>query len=105
MMIVWIRRFVITLILLCAGCVTHTPLREGIHFFRIQQFRDAFVRLMPEALHGQPDAQYAIGYMFYYGQGVVENKPKALFWIRLAACQGQLDAAEALKLMGEESVC
>lgn len=101
----WVRRCVLLFVLLPAACVTHSSLREGIHYFRIQHFRDAFIRLMPEARHGHADAQYAVGYMFYYGQGVVENKPKALFWIRLSACQGQLEAIQALKLLQEESMC
>ncbi|MCX7115530.1 MAG: sel1 repeat family protein [Gammaproteobacteria bacterium] len=87
------------------GCVTHLDLREGIHAFRLQNYRDAFVRLVPEAKRGQPDAQYAVGFMYYYGQGVVEDRNKALFWIRLAACQGQLEAVEALKLMQDEAGC
>jgi TPR repeat protein len=54
---------------------------------------------MPEAKKGQPDAQYAIGYMFYYGQGVIENRKKAWVWINRAASAGQPDAVRALMIL------
>ncbi len=104
-MTAWIRYFIFILFLICAGCVTHLDLREGIHAFRLQNYRDAFVRLMPEAQRGQADAQYAIGFMYYYGQGVVEDRSKALLWIHSAACQGQPEAVQALKLMQDEEGC
>lgn len=87
------------IMLYCAGCARDIHLREGIASFRVQNYRDAFVHLMPEARAGKPDAQYAIGYMYYYGQGVVENRKKALHWIKCAAKAGQPDAIEALKLI------
>jgi TPR repeat protein len=84
---------------LLSGCGTFNQvnLNEGIHSFQVQDYRHAFIRLKPAAERGQPDAQYAIGYMYYYGQGVVENHEKALEWIKRAAAAGQPDAIEALK--------
>ncbi|KTC97500.1 Sel-1 protein [Legionella geestiana] len=73
---------------------------EGIASFQRQDYRQAFIRLKPEAKRGQPDAQYAVGYMYYYGQGVVENREKAKYWIIEAASHGQPDAIRAAKLMG-----
>jgi TPR repeat protein len=75
-------------------------LREGIRSFQVQDYRQAFIRLKPEAKKGQPDAQYAVGYMYYYGQGVVENRKKAWYWITSAANAGQSDAQEAVKIFG-----
>lgn len=86
--------------LLLTSCMSGSlNLREGIHSFKVQNYRAAFIRLMPEAKKGQPDAQYAVGYMYYYGQGVIENKEKALYWIRCAAKAGQTDAMAALKIL------
>lgn len=91
--------FLIT-ILFMASCVTGAlNLREGIASFRAQDYRKAFIRLRPEAEKGQPDAQYAIGYMYYYGEGVVENREKAWRWINRAAAAGQPDAIEAVNLL------
>lgn len=81
------------------GCSTVRDynLQEGIRSFRVQDYRHAFIRLKPEAEKGQRDAQYAIGYMYYYGQGVIENRRKACFWITKAAKAGQPEAIVALK--------
>lgn len=104
-MIAWIRCVIFSLCFMCTGCIKHLDLIEGIQAFRLQNYRDAFVRLLPEAKRGQADAQYAVGFMYYYGQGVVEDQEKALFWIRLAACQGQSEAIAALKLIRSEPRC
>jgi TPR repeat protein len=74
-------------------------LKEGIQSFRVQDYRKAFIRLKPEAEKGQRDAQYAVGYMYYYGQGVVESRKKAWFWINQAASLGQPDAVAAVHLL------
>ena len=86
------------------GCATSSlSFREGIRSFQVQDYRQAFIRLKPEAEKGQPDAQYAIGYMYYYGQGVVEDRQKAWYWINCAAKAGQSDAVAALKLLGHNA--
>ena len=85
--------------LLTACLFGNLNLREGIHSFKVQDYRRAFIRLVPEAQKGQPDAQYAVGYMFYYGQGVVENRHRALFWINRAANAGQPDAINAITML------
>ena len=91
--------FICSLCLL-SGCVTSgLNLREGINSFQIQNYRQAFVRLVPEAEKGQPDAQYAVGYLYYYGQGVVEDRKKAWYWINCAAHAGQADALVAVKIL------
>lgn len=74
-------------------------LDEGITCFRVQNYRDAFIHLKPEAENGQPDAQYAVGYMYYYGQGVTENREQAWIWINRAAAAGQPDAIQAIKIL------
>lgn len=79
-------------------------LREGIQSFKAQDYRRAFIRLKPEAEKGQPDAQYAVGYMYYYGQGVVEDRKKAWFWINMAANLGQLDAIAAVQILERGSL-
>lgn len=86
--------------LILSGCVTTgLNLNEGIKSFQVQNYRQAFVLLKPEAEKGQPDAQYAVGYMYYYGQGVVEDRKQAWYWISKAANAGQHDAIEALKIL------
>ena len=79
--------------------INYSNFYEGITHFRAQEYRDAFIRLKPQAEKGQPDAEYAVGYMYYYGQGVVEDREKAWYWITKAAREGQPDAIEAAALL------
>jgi TPR repeat protein len=91
---------VICLSSILLGCVTSDlNVQEGIRSFQVQDYRQAFIRLKPEAEKGRPEAQYAIGYMYYYGQGVVEDRKKAWDWITRAANAGQPNAQEALKIL------
>ncbi|RUR13261.1 tetratricopeptide repeat protein [Legionella sp. km772] len=85
---------------LIGGC-RNVNLTEGIESFRAQDYRRAFIRLKPEAEKGQPDAQYAIGYMYYYGQGVIEDRRKAWFWINKAASLRQKDALAAVQILNQ----
>ena len=94
---------ILILVILLSSCYMQgMNLREGIHSFQVQDYRQAFIRLKPEAEKGQPDAQYAIGYMYYYGQGVVENRRQAWYWITMAAKAGQSDAQAAVKILGKK---
>lgn len=87
-----------------AACIHSTlNLREGIQCFKAQDYRKAFIRLKPEAEKGNPDAQYAVGYMYYYGKGVVEDRKKARFWITCAARAGQPDAIVALGILDRQA--
>lgn len=89
----------LALIIVLSACVNTRNLDEGITEFRAQKYRDAFIHLKPEAEKGQPDAQYAIGFMFYYGQGIMEDRKRALIWISRAASAGQKDAILALEIL------
>ena len=92
--------FIIGFCMLLSGCMTSAyNLSEGIKSFQVQNYRQAFIRLKPEAEKGQADAEYAVGYMYYYGQGVVEDRKKAWYWINCAARAGQLDAIAALEIL------
>ena len=91
----------ICIVSLLTSCVTSgLNLREGIRSFKVQDYRQAFIKLKPEAEKGQADAQYAVGYMYYYGQGVVEDRKRAWHWITCEAKAGQLDAQAAVKILG-----
>lgn len=87
------------IILTETACIYHANFKEGITCFRKQNYRQAFIHLKPEAQKGQPDAQYAVGYMYYYGKGVVEDKKQAWFWINRAAAAGQADAIQAVAIL------
>jgi TPR repeat protein len=90
---------ILCIALLETACLYDLSLREGIASFKAQDYRQAFIRLKPAAERGNRDAQYAVGYMYYYGRGVVENRKKALFWIQHAARAGQLEARKAMTVL------
>lgn len=54
-------------------------------------------QLKPLAKQGYAKAQYALGYFYYYGQGVPVNRKKALVLFRKAADQNEPHAIEALQ--------
>ena len=94
-------RGLLTSVILCmlVACTSSYNLQEGIKSFQVQDFRQAFIRLRPAAEKGSPEAQYAIGYMYYYGQGIIEDRRKAWYWITLAAKNGNTDAQMAMKVL------
>lgn len=55
------------------------------------------------ALKGDADAQYALGFMYYYGKKVDRDMSLAKKWIGRAAAQGQQRAITAMKLLGDKA--
>ena len=92
--------FVCAILMLISACASRpTPLEKGMLCFLRQDFHAAFIRLQPLAFKGDPAAQYAVGYMYFYGQGILENKEQALMWFNLAAKQNYPLAIDALNLI------
>ncbi len=48
---------------------------------------------------GHLQAQYVLGYMYYYGQGVPRNEKEAIRWITTAAARGHAKAKKALEVL------
>lgn len=63
----------------------------------LQKYQCSFGRVEQAARSGDPDAQYALGYLYYYGIGTTQDQQTGLLWIRRAAAQGQSVARDALK--------
>lgn len=63
----------------------------------LQKYQCSFDRIQEAAQSGDPDAEYALGYLYYYGIGTTQNKKTGLMWIERAAAQGQPIARNALK--------
>lgn len=56
-------------------------------------------KIQEAAENGDPDAQYGLGYMYYYGIDTVRDKETAKLWIKRAADQGQPLAQKAISLI------
>jgi len=74
-------------------------LAEGKRAFQRGYYKAAMHILLPLACDGIAEAQYAVGYMHYYGYGVIEDKPVGFFWIDRAARLGYPPATEAVKMI------
>lgn len=64
-----------------------------------EDFETAAQQLQKLSEQGNPDAQYALGYMYYYGKGVPESTIMAKYWIAQSARAGNPSAVEALNLL------
>ncbi|SFH39247.1 tetratricopeptide repeat protein [Modicisalibacter xianhensis] len=62
------------------------------------KYAEAFQQVEEEARQGVPQAQYSLGRMYAFGQGVEKNMVTAVKWYRKAADQG---LAEAQYHLGE----
>jgi len=65
--------------------------------FIAQDYQRTLALVEPEALKGTAWAQYTLGYMYYYGRGIILDRGRAYEWIKLAAGQGYVPAKEALR--------
>ena len=57
-----------------------------------RDYATALREFRPLAVHGDGIAQYSIGVMYYYGQGVPQDYTEALKWYRKAAERGDAKA-------------
>jgi len=63
----------------------------------------AYSRLEHRARLGDTSAQYAVGYMNYYGLGVSEDRDLALNWFKLSAKYGYQPARQALRILTHDA--
>jgi TPR repeat protein len=74
-------------------------LASGKRAFQQGHYKTAMYILLPLACDGIAEAQYAVGYMHYYGYGVIEDKQVGCIWIERAAHLGYPPAVEAIKMI------
>ena len=100
------KRFVyllfISLFTLLSACTDlNKQYTWGKENFQSQNYQQSFKNLEPVALEGNRDAQYAVGYMYFYGLGTIEDRTAALYWVERAATQDQTQAQTALKIIAK----
>lgn len=74
-----------------------SELQQGEHYFNTGFYKHALRTLLPLACDGVAQAQYAVGYMYYYGYGVTQDTDVGRIWIERAAIQNYQPAKIALK--------
>lgn len=89
------------------GCSSNkakeTPLSQAETAYAAGQYEKAAVQLLPLAKAGDPQAQYTLGYMYYYGQGVKRDRTQGYFWMQQSAKAGNKSALRALELLNQEN--
>jgi TPR repeat protein len=79
-----------------------SELQQGKRNFEQGYYRRAMSDLLPLACDGVPEAQYAVGYMYYYGYGVAQDTEVGYFWIKRSADQHYAPAVQALNVIEQE---
>ena len=92
-----------------AGCVsgsanTHSEgkapnqsaLAQGVNAAQSGDYATALAELTPLAAHGNAIAQYNLGRMYYFGQGVPRDLDQAISLFRESAAQGNSDGENNL---------
>ena len=59
-----------------------TKLDQAQKYYKNKDFKESSKILKNLAEQGNANAQYSLGYMYYYGQGIKRNKKIAAHWIR-----------------------
>lgn len=79
---------------------------EGVAAYERGDYETAFREFLPLAEQGDADAQFSLGFMYYFGDrqsfdpgAIPLDDAEAAKWMRLAAQQGQADAQAYLGLM------
>lgn len=95
-------------ILLQSCCFTGNhyshDLEAGKSRFEDGEYDESFRRLYPIAYNGDPQAEYAIGYMYYYGYGVPRDSDAGIYWMDKAAMQGYRPAIRAMNIIHERTL-
>jgi septal ring-binding cell division protein DamX len=94
------------IMLLLQGCAT-TPSPPPSDEARTQakiayllsDYQRTLTIVLPRAEAGEPWAQYTLGYMYYYGNGVRQDRQTAKRWIESAAAKGYAPAQQAMQLI------
>jgi TPR repeat protein len=81
---------------------TTSQLEQGKRLFQDGFYKRAMEQLLPIAAEGNMEAQYAVGYMYYYGFGAAQDTESGNFWIRRSADQNFGPAIKALAIMQQE---
>ena len=91
---------------LLAGCASTDSNSDAIAQaktnFAQQNYQLAFKQIQAPANQGDPEAQYALGYMYYYGKGTAMNRSLGKEWIKKAADNGDSNAQQAYQSIVSE---
>jgi len=97
------------IVFILSACVTANKATDPFHLAQGKRdmeagyYKRAMQQLLGPACDGNTQAQYAVGYMYYYGYGVTQDTDVGYFWIKRSANQGNRTAIEALKMLEHQN--
>lgn len=96
-----------TLLVTLLGCSHHKPkvdpYAQAQVDFKAGHYDKAAAQLMPLAQSGNADAQYTLGYMYYYGLGMKRDRTQGYFWLQTSAASGNPKANAALEILTQDT--
>ena len=94
--------FLILLVVMTQACTESSQARaltaKGKQAYEQKNYQAAFQDAYAAATKGNPDAEYALGYLYYNGLGIKRDQSKALHWFKKAAKLNQSSAINALQI-------
>ena len=88
------KKLILTLLVLVSSKVTGTPSDDFLTSVRQGDYATALTIAKSEADKGESWAQYNLGLMYYIGRGTPQDFELSLMWTKLAAAQGDKEAAK-----------
>lgn len=85
----------------CSTTNSADAMAEAKAAYQSQDYVLSYQKVAVAARAGDADAQYALGYMMYYGKGTAQAMSAAYDWFQKAAAQGQPQAVQALTMIRE----
>ncbi len=86
--------------LLLSSCMTYrNSYVKAENEFAVGHYMHAYDRLERLARHGDTRAQYAVGYMNYYGIGISKDRDLARSWFKRSAKKGYVPSQQALHIL------
>ena len=95
-------RSVVLVLVLAATAAGAEDLAEGLEAYERGDYAGALAAWLPLAKRGDPEAQYRVGRLYYYGTGVAADAAEAARWYRAAAEQGHARSQSNLGTLYEE---
>lgn len=101
------KKFLLVLLsLLLSACASVSPQQAQLNqcqsMMKGQAYQQALFACIIPANQGEPQAEYAVGYLYANGLGTAQDLQMAAFWVRKAAMQGYPDAVRALSVLDKQ---
>jgi TPR repeat protein len=98
----WLLPLTLSATLFLSACATSSSddeVAQAKTNFAQQNYQLAFKQIQAPAQQGDPESQYALGYMYYYGKGTPMNHTLGKEWIKKAADNGDSNAQQAYQMI------